>query len=311
MKVVMILEEANLSYAIYPMSDLCEKILGSSVPIQMPTQGLLAIIDTNPADAGVPIVVVEAGAVLFYFARKEGILLPSDIREKTIVTEWIIRLAKVLKKTCLQQEYLKFKFSSKYEKYVIDLEDFCKSLNSILKDRRFIAGDKYSIADIAAYPWVHSFCSQGNYLHKYDSLKLWLETVGLRPATLNAYSKAALLFVDNQPPRKVAKAIEYICDNFNSDLNIDDIAKYACSSVRSLQLSFKAYKHITPMRYLREVRLCYAREQLLDNVTDLCWQQISIRAGFTDFNSFSKYYKEKFGETPFRTRMVCKKIGYR
>ena len=62
-------------------------------------------------------------------------------------------------------------------------------MNKRLADRPFIAGS-YSIADMAAYPWIVPYKNQGQRLEDFPHLKRWFETVQARPAVIRAYDKA-------------------------------------------------------------------------------------------------------------------------
>ncbi|HIK56093.1 MAG TPA: glutathione S-transferase family protein [Synechococcales cyanobacterium M55_K2018_004] len=63
-------------------------------------------------------------------------------------------------------------------------------MNKRLSDRPFLAGDFYSIADIACYPWIVPYERQGQNLQDFPHLKRWFEAIQQRPATLRAYVKA-------------------------------------------------------------------------------------------------------------------------
>jgi len=62
-------------------------------------------------------------------------------------------------------------------------------LNRRLADHEFIAGT-YSIADMAAYPWVVPHEAQGQNLSEFPNVKRWFETIKARPATVRAYELA-------------------------------------------------------------------------------------------------------------------------
>jgi GST-like protein len=65
-------------------------------------------------------------------------------------------------------------------------------LNKRLADREFIAG-AYSIADMAAYPWIVPHEAQGQNLEEFPHLKRWFETIKNRAATLRAYERGAAI----------------------------------------------------------------------------------------------------------------------
>jgi GST-like protein len=58
-----------------------------------------------------------------------------------------------------------------------------------IADRKFIAGDDYTIADMASYPWIVSWQRQQQNLADFQNLQRWFETVRARPATVRAYAK--------------------------------------------------------------------------------------------------------------------------
>jgi GST-like protein len=62
-------------------------------------------------------------------------------------------------------------------------------LNKRLADREFVTG-KYSIADMAAYPWTVPHERQGQKLEDFPHLKRWFESIKARPAVVRAYEKA-------------------------------------------------------------------------------------------------------------------------
>src|SRR5205814_1551780 len=63
-------------------------------------------------------------------------------------------------------------------------------LNERLADRAFVAGEDYTIADMASYPWTVSHEKQGQNLDDFPHLKRWFEAIKARPATARAYEKA-------------------------------------------------------------------------------------------------------------------------
>ena len=76
------------------------------------------------------------------------------------------------------------------ERYVNETNRLYGVLNRRLADRAFVAGE-YSIADIAAYPWIVSHERQRQRLEDFPHLKRWFEAIRDRPATVRAYAQAA------------------------------------------------------------------------------------------------------------------------
>ncbi|MFV9651053.1 AraC family transcriptional regulator [Pseudomonas citrulli] len=107
-------------------------------------------------------------------------------------------------------------------------------------------------------------------------------------------------------PRHISRAIEYMHAHAHEDISISDVAAYACTSVRNLQLGFKTFRNVSPMQYLRNVRLAGAHEELVKEDVRTDWQGIALRWGFVDLGLFAKYYKKNYGRTPFQTQHIIK-----
>lgn len=99
-------------------------------------------------------------------------------------------------------------------------------------------------------------------------------------------------------PSHVNRAVDYINAHARQDIMLSDIAVYACTSVRNLQMGFKRFKKTTPLRYLRSVRLQLAHASLKDPAESATWQQVALGLGFADLGSFSRYYKSVYGQSP-------------
>jgi GST-like protein len=76
------------------------------------------------------------------------------------------------------------------ERYIKETCRLYAVLDRRLADREFMAGD-YSIADMAAYPWVVPHERQQQNLNDFPNLKRWLEKIRARPAVVRAYERGA------------------------------------------------------------------------------------------------------------------------
>jgi transcriptional regulator GlxA family with amidase domain len=103
-------------------------------------------------------------------------------------------------------------------------------------------------------------------------------------------------------PYYVKRAEAYIEANFTYPLSLADIAAQSGVGARSLQTGFQNFRHMTPMAYLRSVRLRHAHQALLkadpaiSTVTD-----IAICCGFNHMGEFASLYKRTYGTTPRQT----------
>ena len=116
------------------------------------------------------------------------------------------------------------------------------------------------------------------------------------------YSQALLAPQAAAVPFYVKRAEAYIEAHFAEPLSLADIAAQAGVSARSLQSGFQNFRNITPMGFLRAVRLRRAREALLmadPAVTTV--MQVALACGFKHVGEFGTAYRRVFGVTPGRT----------
>ncbi|BAZ70435.1 MAG: glutathione S-transferase N-terminal domain-containing protein [Pelatocladus maniniholoensis HA4357-MV3] len=193
-KITMFLEEAELPYTIIPVN------LGAGDQFKpeflkiAPNNRIPAIIDHEPADGGEPISVFESGAILLYLAEKAGKLISNNIRDRTEVLQWLFwqmgGLGPMAGQNHHFSQYAPEKIPYAINRYVNETARLYAVLNKRLSDREFVAGNNYSIADIAIYPWIVPYERQGQKLEDVPHLKRWFETIQARPATIRAYEKA-------------------------------------------------------------------------------------------------------------------------
>ena len=194
-KITMFLEEAGLDYEIKPVD------IGRGAQFEpdflkiAPNNRMPAIVDHEPADGGAPISVFESGAILQYLAEKTGRFLPSDVRARTEVMQWLFwqmgGLGPMLGQNHHFKVYAPEPLPYAIERYVKETTRLYNVLNRRLADRDFVAG-AYSIADMACYPWIVPYERQGQDLDDFPQLKRWFEAVRARPATVRAYEKGEL-----------------------------------------------------------------------------------------------------------------------
>lgn len=201
-KITLFLEEAGLEYRILPVNigkgdQFKPEFLAISPNNRMP-----AIVDHAPADGGAPVSVFESGAILQYLAEKTGRFLPTDLRGRTTVMEWLFWQVGGLGPMAGQNHhfaiYAPEKIPYAIDRYVKETNRLYGVLNKRLAGRAFIAGDDYTIADMAAYPWIVPHERQGQNLDDFPDLKRWFTAIGERPATVRAYARAA--DYQNSPP---------------------------------------------------------------------------------------------------------------
>jgi GSH-dependent disulfide-bond oxidoreductase len=192
-KITMFLEEAELDYAIHPVDISAGDQFTPEFLAISPNNRMPAIVDRKPSDGGKPISVFESGAILLYLAEKTRALLPSDLRDRKTVLEWVFWQVGGLGPMAGQNhhfvQYAPEKIPYAIERYVRETNRLYGVLERRLAGRDFIAGDAYTIADIAAYPWIVPWKRQQQDLDSFPNLRRWFNAVRKRPATQRAYAK--------------------------------------------------------------------------------------------------------------------------
>lgn len=195
-KITLFLEETGMPYTIIPVNiGKGEQFQAQFLAIS-PNNRMPAIVDHTPMERGAPISVFESGAILLYLAEKSEQFMPKDLRGRVEVTQWLFwqmgGLGPMAGQNHHFSRYAPEKIPYAIERYVKETNRLYGVLNKRLADREFVAG-AYSIADMAAYPWIVPHEAQGQNLDDFSHLKRWFETIKSRPATLRAYERGAAI----------------------------------------------------------------------------------------------------------------------
>ena len=194
-KVTLFLEEAGLPYTIHPVD------IGTGDQFQpgflafSPNNKIPAIIDRAPADGGAPISVFESGAILQYLADKTGRFLPTDPRARIEASEWLFWQMAGLGPMTGQyghfHVYAPEDIPYAKDRYQREVLRLLGVLDGRLRSRAFVAGDEYSIADMAIHPWINPYTKAPLDLSGFTHLNRWHADVAARPAAQRAYALAA------------------------------------------------------------------------------------------------------------------------
>jgi len=187
-KVTILLEELGAPYKIVPTNigrgdQFTEEFLKISPNNRMP-----ALVDTEPTGGGAPISIFEAGAIMLYLAEKEGRFWPQDIRGKYEVVQWVMwQMANQGPKTGERGHFARLgpehgDQSYANRRFADETHRLYGVLNNRLYDRRHLAGEAYTIADMICYPWTASWKLQGIDLDEFKHFKRWFEELSERPA---------------------------------------------------------------------------------------------------------------------------------
>ena len=186
-KTAIMLEEVELEYELYPIDILNgEQFTPEFIKIS-PNNRIPAIIDTDGPE-GKPYRIFESGAILLYLAEKTGRLWPGDLKSRYEVMQWLMfqmgNVGPMFGQNGYFQGYCPEDVPLAKERYHNMTKQIYSVLNKRLGDSAFLAGDDYSIADVATYPWTMPK-QQAMHLidvEEYPNVLRWGNEISQRPA---------------------------------------------------------------------------------------------------------------------------------
>ncbi|GHD89828.1 GSH-dependent disulfide bond oxidoreductase [Pseudocitrobacter faecalis] len=193
-KITLFLEEAELPYRLIRVDiNKGEQFKPQFLAIS-PNNKIPAIIDHQPEDGGAPFSLFESGAILLYLAEKSGKLLSGELRERHTTLQWLFwqvgGLGPMLGQNHHFNHFAPQPVPYAIERYQVEAQRLYSVLNQRLASNPWIAGDHYSIADIACWPWINSHVRQRIDLAAYPAVQNWFERIRQRPATARAMQLA-------------------------------------------------------------------------------------------------------------------------
>lgn len=188
-KISIMLEECGLPYTVKPVNIMSGEQFKPSFLKIAPNNRMPAIVD--PAGpGGKPVSIFESGAILQYLGRKTGKFYPANERQRVEVDQWLFWQMAGLGPMAGQAHhfrgYTMDQIQYAIDRYTNEVNRLYGVMNKRLKDRDFLAG-RYSIADMACYPWVIPHKLQGQDLDDFPHLKKWYERIRARKAVQRGY----------------------------------------------------------------------------------------------------------------------------
>ncbi|MDR9433101.1 MAG: glutathione S-transferase N-terminal domain-containing protein [Spiribacter sp.] len=193
-KVHIALEELGLDYTVHPINigqgdQFAEAFLRIS-----PNNKIPAIVDSD-GPGGEAISIFESGAILLYLAEKTAQLMPSEPRARYTTLEWLMfqmgGLGPLLGQAHHFRQYAPETIDYAVNRYTNEAARLYGVVDRRLADSEWLAGDAYSIADIACFPWIRPYENQGQSLADFPHLKRWFDAIAARPAVARGVSVLA------------------------------------------------------------------------------------------------------------------------
>ncbi len=193
-KIPIALEELGVPYRLISLnlSELDQK--SESFLALNPNGRIPAIVDSNKHDEnGNPQTVFESGAILLYLAEEYGGLLGESDKDRVRSLEWLFFQMGGVGPMFGQANYFnstdEYPSENALRRFRAESQRLASVLESRVNQSRWLAGDHYTIADIANYSWLRYAESAGVDLDLFPALKNWRSTIESRLAVHRAINR--------------------------------------------------------------------------------------------------------------------------
>jgi GST-like protein len=188
-KIHIMLEETGLEYRVHPIDIGAGEQFKPEFLAISPNNKIPAMVDQR-GPGGKPLALAESGAMLFYLASKTNKFLPSDVRERWEVMQWVMfqmgHIGPMLGQAHHFLQYAPEKIEYAMNRYRNEANRLYGVVDRRLEENEWIAGGEYSIADMSIMPWLRFPERQGVDIDDYPNLKNWRDRIAARPAVKKA-----------------------------------------------------------------------------------------------------------------------------
>ena len=206
-KLFIMLEELGVDYQTHAINILKDDQFTPEFTAINPNGKIPAMIDRE-GPGGEPITLFESGAMLMYLADKHGKFIPptEEARDRYITIQWLMfqmgGIGPMFGQAHHFRSYAADNVEYAIERYTNEAGRLYRILNKRLGESTYLAGDDYSIADIATYPWSLNPQRRGQDLEELPNVARWLDAISVRPAV----EKAMKVLADQR--RDLTKGID-------------------------------------------------------------------------------------------------------
>ena len=180
-KASIMLEEIGLDYTVKPINiGTGEQKTAEYIAIN-PNARIPTIVDRDNDNFAV----FESGAILVYLAEKTGQLMPTDVKGRSLVMQWLMfqmgGVGPMMGQANVFFRYFPEKIPAAINRYQNESLRLLTVLNDRLEKHEFLAGD-YSVADIANWSWAKIYEWPGVDVSNLPHLLRWIDLMAARPA---------------------------------------------------------------------------------------------------------------------------------
>lgn len=195
-KVAIMLEETGMSYQIIPYDIGRGDLLTEEFRELNPNGRVPVLVDSDPIGGGKPLTVWESAACLQYLADKTGRFLPTEPHGRYAVLQWLAWQIASLGPFHGQAHHFTRYAPEPIDPYAsqrfrLEAERLMYVLDRQLRDNAYVAGDEYTIADMACWPWINLTWNAKfeRPRESFTHLEAWYQQIKARPAVGRVYTE--------------------------------------------------------------------------------------------------------------------------
>ncbi|MGB8338715.1 MAG: glutathione binding-like protein [Burkholderiales bacterium] len=186
-KIHIMLEECGLAYKVHAVDIGAGDQFKPEFLRISPNNKIPAMVD-HEGPGGKDFSLFESGAMLVYLAEKTGRFIPHNIAERYIMLQWLMfqmgSVGPMLGQNHHFRIYAPEKIPYAIDRYTKEANRLYNVIDKQLAQTKYLAGNAYTIADMATFPWLRSHEKQGVKLEEYPHVKKWFDEISARPAVI-------------------------------------------------------------------------------------------------------------------------------
>lgn len=188
-KIHIMLEETGLPYRVHGVNIRTGDQFRPEFLKISPNNRIPAIVDPEGPN-GKPLSLMESGAILLYLASKSGKFLPEDLGRRWTCMQWLMwqmgGVGPMFGQANHFRRYAKDKIEYAIERYTSEANRLTHVLDKQLAQTAYVAGEEYTIADMAIFPWIRNADQRGIDMKDYPHAQRWFDAIHARPAVRRA-----------------------------------------------------------------------------------------------------------------------------
>ena len=211
LKVLLVLEELELPYRFHKVNVHAAEQFSPEF-LQLNPNNKVPVIVDHDAQGGGSQTVFRIRAILFYLAEKTGRLFGSTLAQRSEVMQWL--LFQMSGVGPMFGQALHFQYIAPpgddyaRRRYLTEVKRLYDVMETRLSQSRWLGGEAYSIADIAAWPWAakyHNYKGIELRLGDFPNLSRWIAAIDERPAYRRIHDSFGQLFKEGLQEQRIAR----------------------------------------------------------------------------------------------------------